>query len=141
DRLREPRPLEAIGTGAAFSIAATVVNFTVARVLLRVGRKERSLATEADGRHLMTDVWTTLGVIAGVALAGATGQYWLDPTVAILVAFNILREGWGLVRRSLAGLMDSALPDAEIEAIEAALRPLEAEGANFAELRTRGSGP
>lgn len=140
ERIAHPEPLQLLGLGTGLSVAAALVNLTVARVLLRVGHAHRSLATEADGRHLMTDVWTTVGVIAGVGLAGWTGWYWLDPVVAILVAFNILREAWRLVWRSFHGLMDAALAREEIEQIDAALGKLESAGVRFANLRTRRSG-
>jgi len=139
-RLIDPQPLEALGVGAALSSFATAINFAVARVLLRVGREHRSLAAEADGRHLMTDVWTSLGVIVGVAIAGWSGLLWVDPVVALLVGANILREGWQLVSRSVAGLMDAALPDEEIREIEAALAALQSPPATFGNLRTRRSG-
>ncbi|MGQ0749558.1 MAG: cation diffusion facilitator family transporter [Betaproteobacteria bacterium] len=139
-RIAHPEPLHTLGLGTALSVAAALVNLAVARVLLRVGRAHRSLATEADGRHLMTDVWTTAGVIVGVGLAGWTGWYWLDPVVAILVAFNILREGGRLVWRSFHGLMDAALADEDIREITAALAQLESPDAVFANLRTRRAG-
>jgi cation diffusion facilitator family transporter len=140
ERIAYPQALHTLGLGTVLSVAAALVNLVVARVLLRVGHAHRSLATEADGRHLMTDVWTTAGVILGVGLAGWTGLYWLDPVVAILVAFNILREGWRLVWRSFHGLMDAALGARDIGQIESALARLEAQGVRFANLRTRRSG-
>lgn len=139
-RIAHPEPLQLLGLGTGLSIAAALVNLAVARVLLRAGRVHRSLATEADGRHLMTDVWTTAGVIVGVGLAGWTGWYWLDPVVAILVAFNILREGGRLVWRSFHGLMDAALADDDILVIETALGKLESDAVRFSNLRTRRSG-
>lgn len=139
-RIVHPEPLHTLGLGTALSVAAALVNLAVARVLLHVGRVHRSLATEADGRHLMTDVWTTAGVIAGVALASWTGWYWLDPVVAILVALNILREGWRLVWRSFHGLMDAALAADDIERIQSALGKVAGDGVTFANLRTRRSG-
>jgi cation diffusion facilitator family transporter len=140
ERIAYPEPLHTLGVGTTLSVAAALVNLVVARILLRVGHAHRSLATEADGRHLMTDVWTTAGVIVGVALAGWTGWYWLDPVVAILVAFNILREGGRLMWRSFHGLMDAALGADDIGQIEAALAKLEPRGVRFANLRTRRSG-
>jgi cation diffusion facilitator family transporter len=139
-RIAYPEPLHTLGVGTVLSIAAGLVNLVVARVLLRVGRAHRSLATEADGRHLMTDVWTTAGVVVGVGLAGWTGYHWLDPVVAILVAFNILLEGWRLVWRSVHGLMDAALGDEDIRGLEAALARLESGETAFANLRTRRAG-
>lgn len=139
-RLMSPQPLGLLGLGTGLSVAAALINLIVARILLRVGEAHRSLATEADGRHLMTDVWTTAGVILGVGLASSTGWYWLDPVVAILVAFNILREGGRLVWRSFHGLMDSALGEDDIREIKATLAALESSEAAFVELRTRRAG-
>ncbi len=141
DRLFHPKPLGHLGIGTALSIAASIINFAVARVLLRVGREHRSLALEADSRHLMTDVWTTAGVVVGVGLASVTGQGWIDPLVAIAVAVNILREGWHLVQRSVGGLMDRAQDDDDIAHIEAVLREVAPPGCRFANLKTRVSGP
>ena len=140
DRLIHPRALADLGLGTALSVVASLVNYLVARVLFRVGRAHRSVALEADARHLMTDVWTTAGVVAGVALARVTGWAWLDPLVAAAVALNILREGWHLMRRSFDGLMDRALDDEQVASIEAVLREL-GEGSSYANLRTRAAGP
>jgi cation diffusion facilitator family transporter len=140
DRFVHPQPLLSLGLGTGLSIAATLVNLVVARILLRVGKEHRSLAAEADGRHLMTDVWTTVGVIVGVALAGYSEWYWLDPAVAIAVALNILREGWRLISRSVSGLMDGALATEDIRGIEDALAQLDTDGGTFENLRTRSSG-
>lgn len=140
ERLLDPRPIERFGIGTAFAIFATLINLAVARILLASGRAHRSMAVEADGRHLMTDVWTTVGVIVGVGLAWATGWHWLDPLVAIAVALNILREGWKLMRRSIDGLMDRALTGEEIERIAAVLASYESRGVRFDNLRTRQAG-
>lgn len=139
-RLLEPRPIGALGLGSALSVLASVVNFAVARVLFQVGRAHQSLALEADARHLMTDVWTTAGVIVGVALASLTGWNVLDPLIAAAVALNILRQGWQLMQRSVDGLMDRALSDDEIARIEAVLESFEPRGCTFEQLRTRASG-
>jgi len=141
ERLIHPKPLGHLGIGTTLSVAASVVNFAVARVLLQVGRAHRSLALEADSRHLMTDVWTTAGVVVGVALASFTGLGWIDPLVAGAVALNILREGWHLMRRSVGGLMDSAQEDDDIASIESVLRALAPPPCRFANLKTRVSGP
>lgn len=140
ERLLHPQPLGALGLGTALSVGASLVNFVVARVLFQVGRANRSLALEADARHLMTDVWTTAGVVGGVALASASGLGWLDPLIAAAVALNILREGWGLMQRSVDGLMDRALAAEEIERIEAVLASFAARGCHFANLKTRVAG-
>lgn len=140
-RLFDPQPVGQLGIGTALSVAASFINFAVARVLFEVGRRHRSLALEADARHLMADVWTTAGVVAGVALSAAAGWPWLDPLVAIAVALNILREGWYLIQRSVDGLMDKALESDEIRAIETVFDGFEARGCRFANLRTRSAGP
>lgn len=140
ERLLNPQPLERLGPGSALSVAASIVNLLVARILLSVGRIHRSLALEADARHLMTDVWTTVGVIIGVALAVLTGLYWLDPLVAAAVALNILRQGWQLLQRSADGLMDRALDDEVISRLHAVLAQFSADGCAFANLRTRAAG-
>ncbi len=112
-RLLDPQPLQSLGFGLAVSFAATMVNFGVARVLLHFGKKEDSIALEADGKHLMTDVWTSVGVIVGLGLVWVTGWLWLDAVVAIAIAINIVFEGGRLLNRSLDGLLDRALPKAE----------------------------
>jgi cation diffusion facilitator family transporter len=112
-RIRTPQPLVAVGWGVALSAASTVLNGALAWVLLRAGRHHRSIALEADGRHLVTDVWTSIGVIAGIAAVHFTGWLWLDPAVALGVAVNIFREGALLVWHAAQGLMDEAVePDA-----------------------------
>lgn len=141
ERLLHPVALGELGWGTALSMTASLVNFLVARVLFTVGRAHRSLALEADARHLMTDVWTTAGVVVGVALASLTGWWWLDPVVAAAVAVNILREGWHLISRSVDGLMDKALPEEEVAAIRAVLAHYDQYGCVFANLRTRLAGP
>lgn len=140
ERLLHPQPLGELGIGTALSVGASLVNFVVARILFQVGRANRSLALEADARHLMTDVWTTAGVVVGVALASASGLGWLDPLIAAAVALNILREGWGLMQRSVDGLMDRALAAEDIERIEAVLASFTARGCQFANLKTRVAG-
>lgn len=140
DRLVHPQPLGALGIGTALSVAASLINFLVARVLFQVAQAHRSLALEADARHLMTDVWTTAGVVTGVALAGVTGWHWLDPLIAAAVALNILREGWLLMNRSVYGLMDGAQSDEDIAEIEAVLNAYIAEGCRYTNLTTRVAG-
>lgn len=117
-RLLNPEPLDAPLLGLSVSAAASAINLGVAIVLLRVGKKYRSIALEADGRHLMTDVWTSVGVIAGVALVFATGWLLLDPLVALAVAAHIVWTGVGLVRRSASGLMDAAIAQTDRETIQ-----------------------
>ncbi|MFE0749143.1 cation diffusion facilitator family transporter [Gordonia sp. NPDC058843] len=140
DRLLDPQELEEVGVGLAISIGATIVNAVVGWVLIRAGRRHRSLTLEADGKHLMTDVWTTIGVVVGVFLVAATGWLPLDPLIAIAVAVNILIVGGRLVWRSSAGLMDSALPDDQRAAIDGVLARHRADGIEFHDIRTREAG-
>jgi len=140
NRLLNPIGLQAIGIGSLLSLLAGVFNLLVARILLRVGRDNNSPALEADGRHLMTDVWTSVGVIAGVGLAAVSGLYWFDPLVAIAVALHILYQGWGLLLSSAGGLMDKALEAEQIEQIEAVLMQFSSKGCRCANLRTRAAG-
>lgn len=139
-RLLAPRPLEELGIGLAVSAAASIVNLVVARLLVRAGTSLRSIALEADGRHLMTDVVTSVGVIVGVGLVQVTGILVLDPLVAIGVALHILWVGYGLIRRSVHGLMDPSLPPDEQRAVEAVLDRFRTEGATWHGLRTRQAG-
>ena len=137
ERLLAPQPLERVGIGLAISVVASAVNFGAARVLARAGRHYRSIALEADAQHLMADVWTSAGIVVGVAAVAATGWLWLDPAIALAVAAHILWEGYKLVRRSLDGLLDPALPDSERQAIEAVLMEFRARGIGFHAVRTR----
>jgi cation diffusion facilitator family transporter len=139
-RLLEPRPLEQIGLGLGISVVASVVNLAVAVVLLRAGRRHRSITLEANARHLLTDVWTSAGVVAGVGAVALTGWQRLDPVVALLVAGNVVRTGLGIVRRSVAGLMDTALPEGEVRALREVLARHAESGAQFHALRTRQAG-
>lgn len=140
DRLFHPQELEEVGVGLAISIGATAVNAVVGWVLIRAGRRHRSLTLEADGKHLMTDVWTTIGVVVGVFLVAATGWLPLDPLIAIAVAVNILVVGGRLVWRSGAGLMDAALPDDERATIDRVLAAHRADRIDFHDIRTREAG-
>lgn len=140
ERLRDPQPLEQVGVGLAVSLVASLVNLWVGRALIAVGKRQHSIALEADGRHLMTDVWTSVGVICAVALVAWTGWLWLDPAIALIVAANIVWTGVQLMRRSAAGLMDSALPPDQLRAVEAALLPFRARGVDYHALRTRQAG-
>ena len=140
DRLMNPRPLEAVGAGLLVSVVASVINFATARILLRVGQARNSITLEADAHHLMTDVWTSAGVIVGVGLVWWTGWLWLDPAIALLVAANIVWTGWHLMRRSAAGLMDISLPVEKLDQIEALLVGYREQGLDFHALRTRQAG-
>lgn len=139
-RLIVPRPLEAVGMGLAINIVASAINLATARTLMAAARQARSIALEADAHHLMADVWTSGGVVVGVALAWATGWLWLDPAIALAVAANVLWTGWKLMSRSTAGLMDASLPDEELAAIESVLARYRAQGLAFHALRTRQAG-
>ncbi len=139
-RIRHPQPIEAVGFGLVVSSIASVVNLVVAGVLLRAGRAHRSITLEADGHHLMTDVWTSVGVVAGVGLVALTGIQRLDPIVAIVVALNIVRIGWQLVLRSGLGLLDGALPKDERDAAEAILTGFVSRELQWHALKTRQAG-
>src|SRR5512138_2008442 len=136
-RLFDPQPLEAVGIGLLVSTGASVINFVVARILMRAGKRYDSITLEADGKHLMTDVWTSVGVIGGVAAVAITGWLRLDPIIALLVAINIVWTAVGLLRRSVEGLMDASLPPAEQAAVVKVLEGYQAQGAAYHALRTR----
>jgi cation diffusion facilitator family transporter len=136
-RWRSPQPLEGLGLGVALSVLSSVINGALAHAMLKSAREHESIALEADARHLMTDMWTSVGVALGVLLVPLTGWLWLDPLLAILVALNILREAWSLLRRSVQGLMDHALSDDERARIDAVLRELDDDQVKFDHLRTR----
>ncbi|APH03118.1 transporter [Janibacter indicus] len=139
-RLLDPQPVEQAGIGLAISVIASVINGAVAWVLLRAGRRHRSITLRADGQHLLTDVWTSVGVVVGVLLVVVTGIDRLDPVVALLVGANIIWTGWKLVSESGRGLMDEAL-DPEINArIADALSRHRTDEVDIHGLRTRGAG-
>ena len=140
DRLLNPQPLGAVGIGLAVSVVASVINLATSRILMGMGRKYKSITLEADAHHLLTDVWTSVGVIAGVGLVWATGWLWLDPVIALLVAMNIVWTGWQLLQRSASGLMDVSIPEEELMAIEAVLDDYRQQGLAFHALRTRQAG-
>ena len=133
-------PLHDVGAGVAVSVAAAALNLAVARTLIRAGREHRSLTLEADGQHLMTDVWTSAGVVAGVAAVAVTGWNVLDPLIALAVAANIVVTGIRLMRRSAGGLMDRALPPGEMAQVHAVLARHESRDVQFHALRTRQAG-
>jgi cation diffusion facilitator family transporter len=136
-RLIAPVPLEQLGVGLAISAGATIVNLAVALVLIEAGSRHSSIALEADGKHLMTDVWTSLGVIVALFAVLLTGWLWLDPLIAIAVAVNILWTGYRLLKRSALGLLDQALPPPQRAAIAQALAGYERQDVQFHALRTR----
>lgn len=140
ERFLNPQPLENLGLGLGVSVLASVVNGAVAWVLIRAGRRHRSIVLTADGRHLLTDVWTSVGVVVGVTLVWLTGWDRLDPVVAFAVGINILVTGWGLIRSSAAGLMDVSLPREDNERIEAILQRWTSEEIQFHAVRTREAG-
>jgi cation diffusion facilitator family transporter len=140
ERLMHPRPLEQIGLGLAVSVLASMINLGVALVLGRAARTHRSATLDANAHHLMTDVWTSGGVLVGVGLVALTGWQRLDPIVAIAVALNIVWTGGRIVRDSISGLMDTALPAAEIDLIRKLLAPYEHDGIQYHALRTRRAG-
>ncbi|MEF8717796.1 MAG: cation diffusion facilitator family transporter [Candidatus Accumulibacter necessarius] len=139
-RLLQPQPLEAVGVGLMVSVLASVVNLATARTLMKVGKENNSITLEADAQHLMTDVWTSAGVIVGVGLVWLSGWLWLDPAIALLVAGNIVWTAWHLMRRSLAGLLDASLPPDRLAQIESLLAVYRQQGLDFHALRTRQSG-
>jgi cation diffusion facilitator family transporter len=139
-RFIEPQPIEEPALGLAVNALASVVNFAVARVLLRVGKRHESITLEADAQHLMADVWTSLGVIAGVGAAVATGWHRLDAIVAIVVALNVLRSGMRLLDRSMHGLLDTSLPEETLSEIKGILDAHSGAGVRYHALRTRQAG-
>jgi cation diffusion facilitator family transporter len=144
-RLLSPQPLEQVGWGLALSIVSSGFNAALAWVLFSAARTHRSIALEADARHLVTDVWTSAAVVVGVAGVALTGWLWLDPLLAIGVALNIVREGVKLVWRSSQGLMDQALDPETLALLDATLQRFAADSPEGAQLRfddivTRGAG-
>jgi cation diffusion facilitator family transporter len=137
NRLLHPRAIEALGFGLVISTGASLVNLGVARVLFRAGKAHGSIALEADAHHLLTDVWTSAGVLAGIGLVALTGWQRLDPIVALLVAANIVWTGVQLIRRSTLGLLDTAISGEEQRALQAILDAYGARGAAFHAVRTR----
>jgi cation diffusion facilitator family transporter len=142
DRLITPQPLASLGVGTMVALAASAINLVVARILLHVGRKHHSIVLEADGQHLMSDVWTSVGVVAGLFLVWLLGPQWsfLDPILALIVAANIVWTAYDLLRRSFDGLMDHALPQAEQAAVRQAIAALLLPEMHFHALRTRQAG-
>ncbi len=140
-RLVDPVPLDQPALGLALSTVAALVNLAVGVVLVRAGRRSRSIALEADGRHLLTDVLTSAGVLVGIALVAITDWYVLDPIVALLVGVNILFTGYGLLRRSVTGLLDASLSSEDTARVNEVLDGLRRrDGVDFHALRTREAG-
>ncbi|GIK72848.1 MAG: transporter [Chloroflexota bacterium] len=139
-RIFEPQPLENVGVGLLISILASAINFGVARILLQAGRRHNSITLEADAQHLMTDVWTSAGVVVGVVAVALSGWLILDPLIALAVAANIVWSGVQLMRRSALGLLDSAIPQQERNAIAEVFARYAPQGVQFHSLRTRQAG-
>jgi cation diffusion facilitator family transporter len=139
-RFIHPQPLEALGWGLALSVASSALNGVLAWRMLVTAREQRSIALEADARHLFTDVWTSAGVVAGLLLVPLTGWLWLDPVAAIGVALNILHEGARLARRSVEGLMDTAVEPEVRAQIERTLAQFEHNTIRFDHIVTRRAG-
>jgi cation diffusion facilitator family transporter len=140
DRLLHPQAIGDVGVGLAVAVGASLINLGVGTLLLRTGRERRSIVLEADGKHLLTDVWTSVGVIIGVAAVAISGWERLDAIVALAVAANIVLTGTRLVRRSVGGLMDRALDEPQLREIGDVLKRFEREGITFHALRTRQAG-
>jgi cation diffusion facilitator family transporter len=139
-RLITPQPLQELGAGLTVSVVAAVVNLIVALLILRAGRKHNSITLEANAKHLLTDVWTSIGVLAGIGLVVVTHWQWLDPVVALLVAANIIWTAIGIMRRSVGGLMDISISTTDLEAVRKIFQTYEADSVKFHALRTRQSG-
>jgi cation diffusion facilitator family transporter len=139
-RFAEPQAIEQVDIGLALSVLSSVLNGLLAWAMLQSARVHRSIALEGDARHLITDVWTSVGVVVGIGLVAWTGWLWLDPVVAIGVALNILREGWNLVWRSSQGLMDKRVERTVQADIDAVLKGFEHPTIRFDHIVTRRSG-
>lgn len=144
-RLFDPQPIAQVGWGLALSVASSALNGLLAWVMFRAAKQHRSIALEADAKHLVTDVWTSAGVVIGITLVHFTGWLWLDPVVAIGVALNILKEGYHLIWRSTQGLMDEALEPEVLATIEQTLvgfapQGRKAQTIRFDHLTTRKAG-
>jgi cation diffusion facilitator family transporter len=141
DRFTDPQPLQNVGIGLSITLVATAINGGVALIILRAGRRLRSITLRADAQHLLTDVWTSLGVVLGIATVQLTGWLVLDPLIGLVVAANILWTGVRLLRDTAQGLLDRVLPPVDQESIVKVLSRYENEGIRFHALRTRASGP
>ncbi len=140
-RLFAPQPVENISFGLVVSFVATLINLVVGIILIKVGNQYRSIVLEADGKHLITDVWTSVGVISGVVIVSLTGWLVLDAVIALIVAVNIVWTGFQLIKRSALGLMDTAISPETVKEIVSVLDGyVEKQGINYHALRTRQSG-
>lgn len=141
NRILSPQPIEQVGWGLFVSSIATVINLVVGRILMAAGRNYHSITLEADGEHLMTDVWTSVGVFVGIVIVSATGWYILDPVIALIVALNITWTGYRLIRRSALGLMDTVVSDEDLEKITTILDQYASrDKVDYHALRTRQAG-
>jgi cation diffusion facilitator family transporter len=140
ERLLAPEPLQQLGAGLGLSVVASAINGLVAWLLLRGSRRFHSITLRADAQHLLTDVWTSLGVVVAVGLVQLTGQTILDPLIAIAVALNIMVIGWKLLRETASGLLDQALPEAEQVQLQALIAAHTGDGVAVHALRTRVAG-
>jgi len=139
-RLQQPQPLEQLGIGLVISLAATALNGLVAWVLLKASRRFDSITLRADAHHLLTDVWTSIGVVIGIGLVKLTGLTILDPLIAIAVAVNIVFTGWKLLHETASGLLDRSLPDHEQQLLDTLLASYESDEIRFHALRSRVAG-
>lgn len=139
-RLFNPLPLENVGFGLLISLGASLINLVVALILIKKGKESHSITLTADGKHLMTDVWTSVGVLAAIGLVKLTGWLVLDPIIAMLVALNIVWTGWRLMRQSARGLIDTAIPADERKQIELIFDHYRESGIEFHSLMTRQAG-
>lgn len=139
-RIIEPTPLENLNAGLLFSLGASLINLVVALILIENGKKRNSIVLEADGKHLLTDVWTSAGVIVGILIVKLTGIYILDPIIAILVAINIIYTGYQLISRSASGLMDASISEEAIKKITSYLDSLKEKNIDYHSLMTRQAG-
>jgi cation diffusion facilitator family transporter len=140
ERLFHPQPLEQVGLGLGLSIVATALNGGVAWILLKASRQHRSITLRADAYHLLTDVWTSVGVVLGIGLVSVTGWLIIDPIVALLVAANIVWTGFQLLRETSSGLLDAAIPEDDQKAIALIMSEYETRGIHFHAMRTRVAG-
>jgi cation diffusion facilitator family transporter len=139
-RLQQPQPLEQLGIGLVISLAATALNGLVAWVLLKASRRFDSITLRADAHHLLTDVWTSIGVVIGIGLVKLTGLTILDPLIAIAVAVNLVFTGWKLLHETASGLLDRSLPDHEQQLLDTLLASYESDEIRFHALRSRVAG-
>jgi len=141
-RFLHPTELSNLGPGLILALVSSLINYATARIMLRAAKRFDSITLEADARHLLTDVWTSVGLVAGLAILLLWPEWKiLDPAIAMFMAINIVFTGLGLVRRSVSGLMDDALPEGELEIIRTAILRHEKNGVSYHHLRTRKSGP